>query len=170
MPLLRRLAWAGFLWLTAISTVVAGMPHFVCHCPNGKTHKLLAFSTCKMGGCCCAASVGREKDMSARPAPQSQPKKRSCCSDTEERAAKTETGGESARCPNCLQSVEQADAQALPVTEDVPGDADSVMTLAWHEATFASFLVSAETTASRWEPYRIPPPLDLITVLQRLTI
>jgi hypothetical protein len=56
MEYVRRTALVALVWLTAASTLVAGLPHFDCICPNGRRKPVCFNITDKKTGCCCGGS------------------------------------------------------------------------------------------------------------------
>src|SRR5262245_60405924 len=56
MLYVRHIAVTVQVWLTAIMTLVAGLPHFQCLCPDGTTKAVCVVpapdSCCCNGGCC----------------------------------------------------------------------------------------------------------------------
>src|SRR6516165_5530472 len=57
------------VYLTAIMTLVAGMPHFVCRCPGELAKGVDSRSEVQAGTCCCCGSCG-----------STQGQEKSCCS------------------------------------------------------------------------------------------
>src|SRR5579875_411569 len=53
---LRAITWAIGIWTTAVSTLLAGMPHLQCRCPDGRIKpfcwSILLPSTCCNRSCC----------------------------------------------------------------------------------------------------------------------
>src|SRR5438132_246346 len=85
MATFGRIAWIGHIWLTALATLVAGIPHFACRCPDGHVKPicigtLFATSGCCCGGTCCSSS---ERGACCRRAPgrmaAEQLHAKSCC-------------------------------------------------------------------------------------------
>jgi hypothetical protein len=52
----RRTALVALVWLTAASTLLAGVPHFECVCPSGRRGSSCLGVIAKSGGCCCGGS------------------------------------------------------------------------------------------------------------------
>ncbi len=50
---LQKTGLVGPVWLTAIMTLVAGLPHFDCRCPDGNLKPRCLGFTSKSSGCCC---------------------------------------------------------------------------------------------------------------------
>src|SRR5262245_30182992 len=58
-----RAVQIGFVWLTAVTTLIAGVPHFDCVCPYVDHPFRLGTSSarsCCCGGSCCSSSTGGE--------------------------------------------------------------------------------------------------------------
>src|SRR5438874_13612654 len=84
MACFARIAWVGHIWLTALMTLVAGMPHFACRCPDGPVKPFCLGPTSGTSGCCCSGTSGLSRQgtccrytQSPRGADQLQA--RSCC-------------------------------------------------------------------------------------------
>ena len=56
---LRKMILTVVLGMTAMSTLIAGMPHSVCRCPNGQI-KLFCLSSLFSGQCCNGSCCSRE--------------------------------------------------------------------------------------------------------------
>jgi hypothetical protein len=101
-----RYALVALVWLTAIATVIAGMPLASCLCPNGQTKSFCFGMQKEAGGCCCGGGC------CATP-PTMEPAEHSCCS----QATLVPTDDPSrvdSRC--CVQTVTQPDDRAAPET------------------------------------------------------
>ena len=175
--MVHRAIQTGAIWLTAIMTLLAATPHFICHCPNGRTKLLcLTFSSektgCCDGSCCSASQEGDDKGLAAHASlPAAGIKKNCCCCKDHQENSKDESrtdaklGNE--RCQRAF--VEGIVAVAAPSVETPVKD-----------LTAHLFVLAPETTMAQegfgtcdclfanhchW-----PPPTDLITVLQRFLI
>src|SRR5437016_10654975 len=74
MAHLRRVALAAQVWLTAVMTVVAGVPRFDCVCSNGQSKQARLGFTSPSSGCCCqrnAPDASTPKACCAKPIDQS---------------------------------------------------------------------------------------------------
>lgn len=75
---LRAITWAMGIWATAFSTLLAGLPHLQCRCPDGRIKPFcLSFvipSTC-CGRSCCAGPTDSQAERSS----QESTKKPCCC-------------------------------------------------------------------------------------------
>src|SRR6516165_5475830 len=56
MAYLRRTALVTLVWLTAASTLLAGLPHFDCLCPNGQRGSFCLGTATGANWCCCGGS------------------------------------------------------------------------------------------------------------------
>jgi len=165
------------VWLTAVMTLVAGLPHFDCRCPNGQV-KLFCLSLgskssgCCCGGTCCSTTQGDRsccRGRSTRSAGREQD--RPCC--RQHQSGQT-TGFPSThyavRCTGCARALAQPTVFApspgkTAVNKDMPLAA--ILPL---DATPVSFL-SLETQGSKlWQTHSIAPPTDLVTLLQHFLI
>jgi hypothetical protein len=176
MVLLRRAAFAGLAWLTAVMTLVAGMPHFECRCPNGHVKPFcLGLDSNKSGCCCgcacCSASPKGRCCCKGRGASPSKRKEKSCCH-TQHRnnlaSRPGPAGSPAAQSSRCVKTVAVADQFTL-VNHEIPKDSQVQV------AGFASpfILASCQTSGAPKDlsqAHSPAPPPDLVTVLQRLVI
>jgi hypothetical protein len=175
MQYLRKTGLALLVSLTAISTLIAGMPHWVCLCPNGQVKPFCLSSPSKTAKCCCNGSccgseAGTEKTCQSG---SSGPKAEGgCCSAQHE---DDETGaapgaGFTAQRNCCTKTLVLSETQLFSEAKVVSSSGVDFLKLATPEAGISHFLSVPEAPNTPWEVFRVPPPTDLITVLQRLTI
>jgi hypothetical protein len=194
MTCLRRLILVALVWLTAASTLLAGLPHFECLCPNGQRGSYCLGIVTNATGCCCGGSCcisGRTGCCTPtagddRGEPQQAP---TCCGQQEGEdtpASEGESKGNCARQPPSPKPEPQGD----PVHVQSPG---CEKTLAHAEVlTFARADTSAPAPFDLclplvdrlspalppgavydpidWVTYCIPPPTDLVIALQHFLI
>lgn len=119
MALLYKTVVVGQAWLTATMTLVAGMPHFSCACPDGTVKPICVnipnhSSGCCCAGSCCSATAGatccsKVKDRSE------EEKKRPCCSsgDSHKQAGSFAVQRIAMNRPGCARTFAQPQATAL---------------------------------------------------------
>ena len=162
--------------LTAMMTLVAGVPHFDCLCPNGRVKQLcLTWTTaknpCCCGGACCSAnepaSCCQRKDTTSTSAAEAKP----CCATHQSSSKMASSRHTKVAAPTCCD-------RKLAETE--PAAVSSVKTvlapsqlLAGHIAAFATpllFRSPAVTLRDCWQLYSLGPPTDLVVVFQHFLI
>lgn len=167
-----RIALTGIVWLTAITTLIAGFPHFDCRCAGGKV-KLFCLgivaqdSGCCCGGACCSADQGstccqkQKRDSSTGVA-----RKSSCCQGSQHLPKGTSCVG----AAGCVKSLAQ-------LHDQVPPDGPKVVTkdlvagmMLPPQFVLADSLTPTSHSHLPPQRYLLSPPTDLITVLQRLVI
>jgi hypothetical protein len=151
--------------LTAFMTLVAGMPHFHCVCPNGhiKPFCLSFFSqtACCCAGSCCAVPGAADEE---RPAKQTSC---CCCQASRRQAGEPDQQFHATGCTKTLVDAEASNVTA-PV-RDVEQDAGTIAWVALSEISVVMPILASE--AGRLTPpcHRSPPP-DLLTLLQHFNI
>jgi hypothetical protein len=170
MRRLQKLVVASLVWATATSMLMASTPFVVCRCPNGEIKPFCFASTFTKSSCCndTCCSEGSDRRCSSA---------KSCCgekntqgNDQGERNPKDSDGGPAFVKTCCQKTVVQVNSSPL----DRP---DTKLTQASPEcANLLTGMVSENQAkpsvprAAAWRVDRLPPPTDLITSLQRLTI
>jgi hypothetical protein len=156
MSSLRKLALVTIVWLTSAMTVVAGVPRFVCHCPDGPGSKECAGAispSCCERGCCRAATASGRSPGTAQS---------SCC----HQAKTKETPTSPPERKGCTKTIAQ-------VQEMAPSPAKTLVTLdlstAWMLPATIKAGWSVTERFSQVTSFEIPSP-DFTTVLQRLLI
>src|SRR5262245_26246874 len=99
MSCLRRLTLVALIWLTAASTLLAGLPHFECLCPNGQRGSYCLGTATNKTGCCCGGSCCLTKQGG-------------CCA-----PISGDKDGEPQQAPTCC---EQQDGEDTPPGEGEP--------------------------------------------------
>jgi hypothetical protein len=184
MRWLRRTSLSVLVWLAAAMTVLAGVPHCSCRCPDGRVKPFCFGSTAKKGGCCCDGECCCAKAGTAccckKSASEPQGATALCCGQQGE-AAGSCCGHHDQPAPNipakdepaltgscCTRTLAQPEVFTFLspkrfVVKDVTLQALHVVQHVplWDAPT--------EPRAFRQEHQR-PPPTDLLTTLQRLLI
>jgi hypothetical protein len=179
MRRLRKNLVAGLVWATSASMLMAATPFVVCHCPNGDIKPFCIVATVTDSPCCCSGTCcGSEGGDSHRSKPKSGAK--SCCghtnaSETKGENSKRSSDKSSSGSPvfdkaGCETGLAQVKTSSLNRSETRP----TQITLASLELLGeAPARITAPLTATQltiWALDRLPPPIDLVTSLQRLTI
>jgi hypothetical protein len=163
---------AGFVWLTAITTLVAGLPHFQCQCPDGSIKPSCIGVFCSSSGCCCGDVCCGAKDSSLNAGAVRAGKGRpACCAhrfsqptpDPSDRTPRVEGRG----CTNSLAQQQQLSPSAQPKVVDDRSVAHRAFLTRTAVAPLGS---SRHGTDAGGLHLAAPPPPDLVVVLQRFLI
>ena len=152
----------GQVYLTAIMTLIAGMPHFVCRCP-GELAKAVdsrpatqATACCGCGACGSVSAIG----------------KRSCCSQTSA-PSKSEgtTRSHQAAGSECTKVAGLPKVPAVSSTRSAKPIEISYGLAAGSLAVLSSPLqTESPDSVSRWTGHSPAPPANRVISLQRLLI
>jgi hypothetical protein len=179
----RSYLLSAIVWLTAVATLAAGVPHSVCICPTRSQECCASADSPSQSNpppavVDQAANGGRHSAKPKKPA-----KHKTCCQCEQSGTEKPESkphdspGQESSVQPRddqptlsrqpCQRSTLAPEPQIVSKTER-----QSECTLSCPLASFTDAAVPAVTSALRiWsQDTALPPTLDLSTFLQRLTI
>jgi hypothetical protein len=188
----KRIGLALLVGLTAIATVIAGMPHFVCRCPDGRV-KPICFSLssgaagCCCGGACCHSAEAGQAIAERGSAPEQVSEGCASCCFAEGGCCSHHCGNckglrngngvsgsdvlshdVSAKSPGCIRTLVSPEFQVVPeAAQCLPIDS-----LACTAADTGALYVSPalQGGGKTWEHDRGPPPADLVTLLRRLLI
>jgi hypothetical protein len=172
----RKIGPALLVGLTAISTLFAGMPHFVCRCPNGQV-KPFCLSSPSTTGCCCGsaccglAGAGSES-CCCRSSGVNAERGCCCCGDrgANDASEPSNDPGFSAQRNCCTRTLVTPEAQSLPESKATPtSSVDHLASPTFEMGVFHS-LTPLTRASTIWLADRGPPPADLVTVLRRLII
>jgi hypothetical protein len=184
MRWLRRTSLCVLAWLAAVMTVVAGVPHPSCRCPDGRVKPFCFGSTAQKGGCCCAgkccgamagtascckSGASKRQEIAASCDGHEAEPAGLCCRHQKRAASRTKAQDRLALTRTCCtRTLDQLQGSAFTapkrlivsdVTDGAPLAAQS--DFVWDRPT--------ESLAFR-QDYQRPPPTDLLTTLQRLLI
>lgn len=167
MRLFRQALQAGLVWLTAITTLIAGVPHFDCICPNGQQKQFCAGPSgdhCCCGDTCCSSASGCCQVPASLPDQQEKPR---CCSESQHLGkADLRADGKQLSSSGCTRTLAQGE---LAITSAKVNAERSVSV-----AVFAGAPVWPEQlpTARHFslEAHQLPPPTDLVVSLQHFLI
>jgi hypothetical protein len=169
-----RTIWAGFSWLTAVMTLVTGLPHFQCQCPNGSIKPICFGVFCSSTGCCCNnVCPGGPKGFCRNGRGGTPTKGRvACCyrHTSSPSATGSSSGTPAVQNTGCQKSLVQQQhfvKSASTKATLIRSAFDSIL------ATFTSFsgLDPAHTLVAKQGLHSAAaPPTDLVIVLQRFLI
>jgi hypothetical protein len=173
MNAVGKITWAGFAWLTAITTLVAGLPHFQCQCPNGSIKPFCFGVYCSSSGCCCGdVCSGGPKDSpcNAKAAPARKGRPACCGGHSGGRPAPQDSGPPQLEGKGCQKSLAQQQQLAPSSVTKIAYDR-GVAHAAYLASPAFTPLDSARTgTDVGGLHLAAPPPPDLVIVLQRFVI
>jgi len=165
---------AVFGWLTAIMTLVAGLPHFQCQCPNGAVKPFCFGFFCSSSGCCCgdACASGAKECRPAAKAPPGRKGKAPCCCG---RAGRQPTRAPADPNPHvqtrgCAKSFAPQQNLAPAGAPKMIGDQGIGGPFLPVALAFAHVDSAAARADDRGVHLPAPPPPDLVIVLQRFLI
>lgn len=170
MKLIRPVIRAGAVWLTALMTLVTGLPHFVCICPDGHRKPFCLGFCSPTTGCCCASECCARSEAPSSPNADTM---ETCCScHHKARSSNTkQVPHAQLASQGCRKTIVQADF--------------AIVTTGWRTAVDPSALVFPVPALDSvvkgpcpfdldgrfaWRSCRIPPPTDLVVTLKHLLI
>ncbi len=179
MKAFGKITRAGFGWLTAIMTLVAGLPHFQCQCPNGSIKPFCFGIFCSSSGCCCGdvcSGAGRggvtpplRGNVRAVPGRKGRPA--CCCPRPVSRSTPQHSDGpprvENRGCRKSLAQQQQlAPSSATKIVHD-RGAVDTALLTPPARTPLDSARTGTDVGGLH---LTAPPPPDLVIVLQRFLI
>jgi hypothetical protein len=197
MKRLRKMCVTVLVWATAASTLAAGTPHLVCRCPGSPTSLhpgsvAEGSSCCCCGRCCDVSNTGKSNTGKKSSTVVAKATTASCCSRKSGQQPEANPVNRSPSEQSCLQSANRTGskpaqgvgvdhsrchkelAQPDPVSltgQQIKTSAElpspTVLLLEAPVGSSSSLSASGQTF---WVVYRLPPPTDLVTLLQRFTI
>ena len=168
MVLFSKILRLGQVHVTAIMTLIAGMPYFVCACSPSSVRNDLPQPAIQLAECRCCGSCGSNSGCK----PTSESSKHSCCNSRSiSRESQPNGNSPQARGKGCRQLA------ALPNIQGAVSAPTSkpIKTLSSMEALPVAILtpvmpIGPQRSDFRWTGHAPAPPPDLITSLQRLLI
>jgi hypothetical protein len=171
MQRFRKLATIVLVWATASSTLLAAAPYYRCRCPDGtlKTHFVGAASPdascCSTN--CCAVETNDKPCCQAKKKKQPVKASRSCrAGDSQQQNC---DGSPQIGQVSCQKTLVQPDVPAV-VQADAGAESGHPVTLLSAKLPGFHGLFEGEAETTIWRIDKAPPPTDLVTILQRLTI
>ncbi len=179
MALVYRTVVAGQAWLTAVMTLVAGMPQFSCICPDGTVKAFcVSFSTdpmaccCGGGKCCSPSKAGGACCCKATSTPHvAGPTGKTCCGEHRDKKPDEQQGVRlQADQKGCTRTLAQPAVTVVSyyktaVDKDTSFDALLPQSL----APSPCWLVTAHGPTF-WQINLVAPPTDLVDLLQHYLI
>lgn len=174
MRSVRRSIQVVLVWLTAVTTLIASVPHFNCVCPNGnqKQFCFLSLSSsgagCCCGGSCCAIDSVKKCCDQGGLAAGSQGEQTCCCCETKgqskPQAPANDTQFDGRSCTKTLASGESVVAPAKECNEqDSSG-------LSVPTSPLIPLRAVSPVPCLSMEVYQLPPPTDLVITLKHFII
>jgi len=166
--LLTKTAVVGQVLLTAIMTVVAGMPHFSCVCPDGSV-KVNCFtfssgSCCCGAGNCCGATDGDGCCSRAKNGLSADHGKRSCCGQHQNQKTNGPTSGSiNSKATCCVRSLATPDSSAASSGKTLPSKDNSFQSLSISVSPLSPVAKEANF-AGLWQTHQVAPPTDLFAI------
>ncbi len=168
MGLVARTAWVAHVWLTAVMTLVAGLPHFDCWCPNGQLKPFCLGHPAAASGCCCGGGCCRRAGDTP---PGRRAKERSCCGRRHRPGGRnTLTARAEVRHPGCSKALARSEVCTPPRVKAAVEQDRTVAALLPPALDGASSLVPRADARASWQVHLLAPPTDLVTLLQHLLI
>ena len=171
MRSLHRTALVALIWLTAASTLLAGLPHFECACPAARPQPASPDAKAKAAGCCCSCCV----------APPGEPEAQRPCCRPESQQPRPAKPKQTAKAPAGAPELTQSRcAKTLPPASDsVTAAVAKTDAAGWHTPELlAQAATGPDATLSvcglpcrlPWLIAHEPPPTDLVITLQHFVI
>jgi hypothetical protein len=177
-----RAAWVGQAWLTAFMTLVAGLPHLSCLCPDGRVKSVCLSVASESSGCCCGGtcctptSQGstcccKHKRGSPPKATASDGAVRTCCQAQDERGPESSTKTEQVRSPGCTKTPATTGVTTISQKKTRGNDNSVVQVLCLSgQPNLCCTAQSLSSSHPTWQSHEVAPPTDLVTTLQRFLI
>src|SRR5262249_42888674 len=188
---------AVLVWATAVSSALGSTPHFVCRCPDGTVKPFCSgqvsseSSCCCNGKCCCSTGDGGCCCKSTSSNGQEQKNAPGCCQqgkpDAVSEAVAPRSGEDGARkagpapqtgraehlsvSRNCCQKkLAKSEDQTLVRPETKPLEQCEPGSAPLPPLNVGCFIPPQLAARDGWQIYRLPPPTDLVIVLQHFII
>lgn len=159
MTFWRKTTLAGLTWLTAAMTLVAGLPHFVCRCPDGTLKPFcLGWDINLPGGCC-------PHSQQAEPVRQKADEPSCCCCQ-----AKKENGRQcDVQSVGCRRTPAPCAVLISDSRKDLGDRLDSACAIISCNILRSLELISHQDVSSH-QAFSIPPPTNRVIALKHLLI
>lgn len=176
MAPLYKIYVIGQIWLTAAMTLVAGMPHFSCACPDGTVKQLCVSGAANSSSCCCGTGKCCSLSDSA------------CCKATNEidtagASEKSCYGENRGQIPDqqegirltvtqkcCTRTLTQIEPTAVCYHKTIVASDSSFGTLFSQSFAPMSSHPAAARALCHWQINLAAPPTDLVNLLQHYLI
>jgi hypothetical protein len=170
----RRKFLVAHVWLTAFTTLLAGLPHFRCQCPTEYAQPLSLSIPFPVGKCCgagsCCPSSPEGPDHSGDFVTVSQAKRPCCCHAKSEPNTNNDGRHTQLKSLNCKRTLTDA-APALSSSQKITSENLVVELLVSNLAPPSLDLsLQAGYFSPPWQSHSQPPPTDLVVTLQHFLI
>jgi hypothetical protein len=153
-------------WLTAVMTLVAGIPQLRCGCPGVDVKPAPSAPASQPAGCCCCSAIHEDSSEAASPSDENE--ESCCCHRSQKRIADSQTEPPAdLQKPHCVKELQRTDAVAPTPTEKSDHQQQAGAQLS---RTVPVCFPVHPPRPRIWGLHLLPPPTDLITLLQHLTI
>ena len=165
------------VWATTASVLLANTPHFECRCPDGTVKPICLGSATAASPSCCGSSpcCSGDKDNGSccsHSRPEQPKTKKPCCNQKKNQDRRRLKTGKNDPVfeSNCCQKT-LAQSVNPPLSEPKTRPANTLSDDA-RTAVVSSIGIMIPTSAvqSDWQITFLPPPTDLVSTCQRLTI
>ena len=172
MSAVSRIAWIGQAWLTAAMTLVSGIPHFACRCPDGDFKPFCIGTVSATSGCCCNSNCCSSADGSCCRAQSQiaadQVQAQSCCRHQSRQSSNSPGKQQAIKAGSCAKAPASSGAR-ISQSKTILGK--ELTAQAFSAPQYVIVLgLQTMTGHSSWQSHQLPPPTDLVTTLQHLLI
>jgi hypothetical protein len=164
---LHKAAFAGTVWLTAIITLIAGVPVSRCFCADGGEKSLLTPVSLPANSCCQCGTCSEEDDQPPLPTPTDD--NHACCQHQTHAASGPSRDSGQFRSKSCVKSVAVMAPSTIPQEQKPDRPSLTAVWIAVPQFTLA-LSVTANRPVAYFEVHLLPPPTDLVIALQHLVI
>ena len=175
MDSLRKKALSMLLTLTALTTVIAGIPYYSCACLDlgtmlsGSAPPLEA-TPCRCGGSCCVSAANDNEARSCCGSVRRIPKDDRGSSTSEPKTSTSQTGRPQIGRAGCIQILVLPQILACSSSKTPGSDAPISQQLFDSRTPVVESSLIGTSMHTLWLSHEVSPPTDITTVLQRLTI
>lgn len=178
----KKIGLLVVLSLTAAMTLVAGAPHFTCRCPNGQV-RLFCFgrlftawrpddsrvSNCCCGGGCCVGTTGA---CCCNSPAGSEGEEAFCCSQDGNEQVEERSTNSAAQFTHtcCTKTLAQLPTIGVGNSKVIASEDLTLATFISLAGPLSLTGTDASHCSLSWQDHCIPPPTDLVSSFQLLTI
>jgi hypothetical protein len=166
MKAIRKALQTGILSLTAVMTLIAGIPHFTCVCPNGKIKPFCFGVAVNSSGCCCGKACCA-----------SGPSGKCCCGSSggcacpekADKTPKSPENGYQAKSSCCTKTLAEQEISLVSTGKPTLDQAEAPA-FSHDDGPLVQSWPSATTARVAWHIHLVAPPTDLVISLQHFLI
>jgi len=179
MALLYKTALAGQVWVTAIMTLIAGIPQFSCICSNGSTKSICVSVAMDSSGCCCGGGNCCSPSQDAggccckpvKAANADRPAHKSCCdARRDQKPDQEQVVRLQADQKCCTKTLTQPQVTAVSYHKTVVERDASFQALSPQSLALSPSWSATAKVPTTWQINLVAPPTDLVELLQRYLI